>query len=58
MTSPFDDDLDRLDPDDDRQEVPIDPGELDDVEMDEHIAPLGNELEADVATVIEAYDSE
>lgn len=58
MTSPFDDDLARLDPDDTSIEVPVDPEELDEVSADEHTTPLGADLEADIATVTEAYESE
>lgn len=57
--STFDDDLERaedeLPPD---AEIPVDTDEFDTVAADEHVTPLGAELEADIATEIEAYESE
>lgn len=52
-------DLDLLDPvPGEPEEVPVDPMLLETMGDDEHPVPPGEDLEADVATVIEAYDSE
>lgn len=52
-------DLDLLDPvPGEPEEVPVDPMVLEALGDEEHPVPPGEELEAEVATVTEAYDSE